>query len=481
MVAVGSAQALSQVLSICTLPVLSRYFSPTAFGTYTLFLGVCAVAAVFAGLRYETAIVLPRSRRTATALSILVLTIGVLAAALVLLTAVLGLVFPGLSMVAAIGVPAAASVCVGTVQRIAVAWLNRQQEYAWFGLVQFSGVLATLVSQFVLLAHGIAEEQALVWGSVAGQIGATMLGAVVLLARPQPQPAPPLTASIPRIVAAAVAYRRFPKYMLMYGLSSTLRDRVVQFTLGAFCGTDVLGKFAMATRIMGAPNSLIYAAANPVLLSYASRVPRDQVAENGARLVEALALFLAPIFIFFCFNAAVLMHLILGAKWGGVEHYAVLLAAPYFAWSVTAWLDRLFDVYNKQLAALQIDIVYTMALCSVVYALANPRSPIVAVAGFAVVFVTYEVVWTFLAYRVTGLETRQLRRPLYAVLLSVPIFLILGYATSSLAGLLERTIAFFICQVVIVAAYLRFFGGATTIKELFARPGIAEKGVRALQ
>ena len=65
-----------QLLIVGSLPTYSRFFDPAAYGEYLVFVGAIGVLGVFAGVRYDSAIVLPRSDRLAAALSVLVMLIA---------------------------------------------------------------------------------------------------------------------------------------------------------------------------------------------------------------------------------------------------------------------------------------------------------------------------------------------------------------------------------------------------------------------
>lgn len=57
--------AFSQVLGVITLPILTRLFSPEAFGEFGLFVSITGVLSVVVCMRYELAIVLPKEEKDA--------------------------------------------------------------------------------------------------------------------------------------------------------------------------------------------------------------------------------------------------------------------------------------------------------------------------------------------------------------------------------------------------------------------------------
>lgn len=66
-----SGTALAQLIPILLQPVLRRYYSPETFGAYSVYLSIIGILYVLSSLRYEMAIVLPKSDKTAVNLLVL--------------------------------------------------------------------------------------------------------------------------------------------------------------------------------------------------------------------------------------------------------------------------------------------------------------------------------------------------------------------------------------------------------------------------
>src|SRR5579863_4080621 len=80
--ALGALTATGQLIIVGSLPTYSALFDPGAYGEYLVFVGAVGVLGVFAGVRYDSAIVLPRSDRLAAGLFVLVMLIAALVAVL---------------------------------------------------------------------------------------------------------------------------------------------------------------------------------------------------------------------------------------------------------------------------------------------------------------------------------------------------------------------------------------------------------------
>ena len=73
----GALTAAGQLLIIGSLPAYSKIFDPGMYGEYVIFVGAYTVISVLAGVRYDSAIVLPRSDARAATLSALVMLIAI--------------------------------------------------------------------------------------------------------------------------------------------------------------------------------------------------------------------------------------------------------------------------------------------------------------------------------------------------------------------------------------------------------------------
>ena len=67
----ASGTAVSQLITIVAIPLISRLFDPDEFGVAALFLSIVTLLSVVATLRFEKAIVLPKSDDTAVNLFML--------------------------------------------------------------------------------------------------------------------------------------------------------------------------------------------------------------------------------------------------------------------------------------------------------------------------------------------------------------------------------------------------------------------------
>lgn len=467
---VTAGNALGQILQLLMLPLLSSLAPPAAFGAYTIFLGAGGIASIFAGLRYDSAIVLPRGEEKARALVLIVVVLAFgTAVVFLLLTYVAALAVRGSELAGVLqpmGLALCCSILLSAMLRVSNAWLSREFRFALMGVTQFLAATTTVGLQLLMLSSGVETVSALIWGSVFGQAAAVLLAGIPML-----PVFSKLVISGPSwalVAEAAREYKAFPKYMIAYGLNSTLRERLIHFILGGFAGADVLGRFAMAQRLVSAPHSLLYSGISPVLYAHASRADRPIVGASGARLIELASVMLVAPYVFFASGAETIVQHGFGQKWDGTQDYIRILAIPFLILSCTGFLDRLFDAYRNQRVSLQLELGGSVIILSIVFVLAATGFSHAAVVGFAVLFGAYELVWTFVVYRANDLPLDLLRRPAilacaYFVAASIAVLLLAGIRETHLQAALAIT-----TYAVMIILYLRFLSGWVEIRRLFS-------------
>ena len=483
---IGSRAALlaacgiaSQFAIIASLPLLARLYAPAAMGVYTLFVGALAIASVPAGLRYESALVLPREDPVASALAGLVLGLaGAVMASCVAVSllcwAWLREPYPGLGWIEA-GVALALATFLGAAQRVQVAWYTRDQRFGLVGLGQVLLNAGIVVVQLLLGLAGFVSARFLIWGHVA----AVTLSAA-LLAVPLAGPA------FSRLVSgwsarafrsSAKRYRRFPKYMVAYGLAGQLRERLFHAMLAAGAGVAQVGQFGLAARLTGAPDTLAYASISPVFYTFASRNAASAVGRITASLIEMLSVALGLPFLVVAIESRAIVELLLGPQWDVAAGYLAWLALPMYVLAVTCWIDRLFDVYGRQKYGLWLEGGFFAVITLQSASLFVAGHPGLVVPMFAMTSTVYYLLYARVAIRTSRLVLGDLRRVVAVTAGALSV----GGATWSVlpAGwpAYGRLLAYFGAYLALVLAWLAV-GGRSRVFDVFgARRASATVGV----
>jgi O-antigen/teichoic acid export membrane protein len=467
----GALTAAGQLLIVGTLPLYSRTFDPSAYGEYIVFVGAYTVVSVLAGIRYDSAIVLPRNDGLALALSSLVLCIGLAVSALLALLTSLTVSFGWLAdhwetLAARFGYGLAVATAVGTMMRCLSGWCIRRGRFLLMGWGQFIFSLVTVVAQ-LSFARLSSEFSALVWGYVCA-LGCQVACLALFWVRPgNAVQSGSRAVSLRSMALVARKYRRFPTYMVGYALASSVRDRLIQVVLALGSGAAAVGRFGLAYRVVFAPNSLLYSAISPVFFAIASRGSRAEVGRFAAGLVEATFVFLVVPYAAFAIEAPALTDALLSEKWRGTGPYLQALAAPALLLAATCWLDRAFDSFRQQRVAFALEATFTLVSVAVVGATSHFAAPTMVAwtfGGFALIYYWVYFLTTFVA---CGFSLEQFRRACGSAALAAIAALILGAATHQLGSWPLRLAAYALLMTAIIAAWIRMRGGADILRALF--------------
>lgn len=464
----GALTAAGQLLIIGSLPTYSKIFDPGTYGEYVIFVGAYAVVSVLAGLRYDSAIVLPRNDGVASALSTLVMLIALLLSAsiagLTLLTSTFGFTPDHWAAIGInFGYGLAAATAVGALQRCLTGWCVRSSRFLLMGCAQFVFCLVTVIAQLSLV-RVLGQLPALIWGYVCALGFQTACLAGFGSYRWHPLWA--LEDPLRGIKLVARKYRRFPTYMVGYALASSARDRLIQVVLGLGAGAAVVGRFGLAYRVVFAPNSLVYGAVSPVFFAIASRGTRLSVGPFAAGLVEAAFVALVVPYSAFAIEAPALTDAVLSPKWHGTGPYLQALAGPALLLATTCWLDRAFDSFRRQSVAFSLEASFTVISVLLVGYLSRRIDAVSVVWVFGGLALAYYWIYFLSTFVACGFPLSDFRRACANGLLALGAALMFGALVHQISALSLRVPAYAVVLAAVIGIWIRFRGGADILRLL---------------
>ncbi|HEX2220723.1 MAG TPA: lipopolysaccharide biosynthesis protein [Gemmatimonadales bacterium] len=396
----ASGTAVAQLLLVLAVPVLTRLYTPADYGVLAVYSSTLAVLVVLASLRYEAAIPLPDDERTAG--SLLVLTLGILAAMAALVSMLVWLL--GDAFVTAVNVPAlrpylwlipAGFVGAGAYQMLSY-WAIRHREFRRVARTRLSQGGGQVVVQ-IALGIGGAGALGLIVGDLVGRVaGAGGLALAALRRRPVEGVTPA------SIRAVATRYRRFPLLTTWSGLFNIGSLQLASIVFSAAFGAAAAGLYAISFKVLVLPTMLVAQAVGQVFLSRAARLTAEPA--HLRRLTErtALGLFAAglPAFLTVALAGPQLFAVVLGREWEESGRYAQVLA-PWFAlWLVSNPLSGLLSVREWQGSALAFsafELVLRLGALLVGAARGSPMLAVALLSAGGVIIATVSIVRFLLA------------------------------------------------------------------------------------
>jgi len=361
----GSSFAL--LLSYLSQPLLTRLYTPEAFGVMDAFVALSSVLFVASTLRYEDALLLPKEEAEARGLLRLCL--------LILLgmgVAWWAFSFWGAALIRHLGgdtllpwmfwlTPTLWLMGSG---RLAELWLMRREH---FRTLSAGIALRTLSTTAVRLAAGILPIQSgaggLIGGFLAGHLSVLLFYGWRLHRHGTRTAAetPPLRSLIRR-------YQRFPLFTLPAALLNALSMRLPFLLLLTFFDAYVLGLFGRAFMVLSVPLNLLSGATGQVFFARAAELRRQEqsLAPLTARVVRPLLqLGLYPTLLLIVLGPE-LFAFVFGEPWRQAGLYARWIAPWILLAGIASPMSRLFDVLERQraelAASLLLFVLQTLAL-----------------------------------------------------------------------------------------------------------------------
>jgi O-antigen/teichoic acid export membrane protein len=401
---------LSQVLLALAAPLLTRLYTPADFGAYAVLLALVNFIAVVASLRYETAIVLPRTERQAANLAVLSLAAVLIVATLSGFAAALawwGLgSLRGVHFSAALAALVPFSVAALGVQQVTKIWLMRAH--------LFGAVTVMLVLQSVVMI-GLQVGAALAWGSDAFYLAsASVLAAAAASLAALPalwgerlgRLRPAISAR--RLAAVAQRYRRFPLYTAPYSFVAQISQRGPVLLLAVLGSAAATGGFALAQRIIYLPITVVVLSLSQAFYRRAAgRLHEPQSHELIRRVLVASVLIVGPAFAVTAFDMKAIFAFLFGENWREAGGYGSWLALASFVAFLTYWLDRVYDMLGRQRLALALELTLNVTSLSlfalVLYLTKNAQY---AVMALALTIALYATIYLAITLRIAGVAPR---------------------------------------------------------------------------
>ncbi|MDR2997030.1 MAG: lipopolysaccharide biosynthesis protein [Microbacterium sp.] len=403
-----SGTVAAQVVSLLALPLLSRIYAPADFGVFSFVLAVTAVLAPIAGLRLETAAMLPQD------------TTGVRAIVRACMTSIIlfacGTVVV-IELIRALG---------GIDATVDFPYLG-----VWVGVLVLLTALFSLMSQLALRDHryqsvaartllqssGTAVSQ-LGFGLVLRNAGGLLLGhaigraiGIIPLWRETRQYFGAVSTDARRNVWRD--YWRFPAVFAPSALLNALGTQAPVIFVVAWFGVDAGGQVGMAERIVGLPLVLVGAAAGQVLEAEVAKRLREGA--QGMRSiywrVSAMLGGLAAIAALgFGILGGWLVPILLGAQWQDAGAAVQIMAMAAGIRLVGSPLSKFILLYQRSLANTVLDLVRVLLVGGAFAATMLLKMPLFPALWliYTALALTYLITWVY-GLVLTGRAPEQLR------------------------------------------------------------------------
>lgn len=345
-----SASVLAQLIAILFIPILTRIYSPSTFGVFTLYMAAVNILFVFSSGQYEQAIFLPRSKKAAANIWLLSMICTLVVSALLVL--LIGLVtafdmsfgpeIPGnLLWMIPIHLIAMKTYTSGTYL------LLRESQSKYVARLKVGVALFTSGFQLLLAFVTDALGLGLVLGAALAQLVvafATLWIVHEMNWFKQPD------FKLNRIIWATKKYIKYPAFNATFSVLDQGRIAIIPWMLALSFPLDMVGEYGLAERIVVLPTALVGIAVSQLYFRHLAEIHNSHIGMRPFFLGVSSLLFLLslPWVLLIWTWGPELISWFFGSNWANTGTIvAVLVIKSLFELSVSPLIVS-FNVIDKQ-------------------------------------------------------------------------------------------------------------------------------------
>ncbi len=396
-----SGTAIAQFVSIASLPVLSRLYTPDDFGVFALFMSISSIIALLLAGRYELAINLPKSDKGG--LNVLGLSLKlnlIISVILLLLSIILYFVFDyffeenNILKKWLIFIPFIGSFL--NIGKIFQNWFVRKKH---FKLISYSKVINSVVNNGVAILLGLLALGA--WGIFLGNL----FGLIVLL-----------------LFLAVLFYRNYnkdfkqinkeemsllsrkyidlPRVNSFQSLIDAFQIQGITYLMAIFFSNTEIGLYAMTLRILQAPLFFIISSVTQVFYQKASELYNHKVDIKPLikKTIKKTLLIALPLIIIVMVFAPSAFALVFGEQWREAGMFARILAPWIFLDFIRIPISQVPIIVGKQKKQLMLSLITNLiVILAMIYTgvLHEIRTGLILISTFQALYVIGIVMWIY--------------------------------------------------------------------------------------
>jgi lipopolysaccharide exporter len=355
-----------QLVHILFAPVITRLYSPEDMGILAVFVSLSTTAAVFATLRYEMAVMLPREQKDGLNLVSLSLFIAL---SMSVIIGILTFTFRD-RIAGVLGRPDVSSWLM--LFPLAVFWLAVQQVFRLWRIREGQFRKTALSSVFQAGVDNLVKAgSALVLyagsgGLIAGYLAGILTADWILAWRVRFPEKQGVLDRLERMLFLGAKYKAFPVYNSWSTLMNALSIHSPALLLAFLFGPGVAGLYALTHRILKIPSRILGQAVSQSLFKeLVEKRTRGLpvfplVFKTSATLLVLASLPLAGLML----TGEGLFLFVFGSEWGKSGRYAAVMAPWIAAQFVASSVSTVFPALerNRFYAALQLMLAVAVAL-----------------------------------------------------------------------------------------------------------------------
>jgi len=358
---------MAQVVLLAFIPILTRLYTPTEFGNYSLFFILSTIIGSVSSLRYEQAIMLPKSDRDAQVLLFIsaLLTVGIsliLAMVLILFYDFFLDYFNNLSYLVWL-LPF--SVLVTGLVQIFNSYSTRNKFYKKMAEVKVIESITTVGTQ------GISRYFLALDGLIVGKFLSNIYTLYLLTSYHLKKQTLQLKYFTKRRTKANLKrHENFPKYFTMATFLNSISQNIPILLFSTLFSPAVAGFYALTHRILQAPIQLVANSTRSVFYQKASQMyaNREDIRPLYLSTTKGLIkLFILPFFIILLFGEEI-FSLLFGEEWATSGMIAQITIIWFFFTFINPPVTVMYNILNQQKVQLIFQVIGLISRALAIYA-----------------------------------------------------------------------------------------------------------------
>lgn len=353
---------LAQIIAIASAPIITRLYGADAFGLSALFASLVGTIAAIACLRYELAIMLPKTDEEAAN----VLALSLLIASIISLILVPIIWLFGDYLISLLNAPQLRPYLWFVPLMVFLSgsfsainyWNSRKRQFGRLSRTQVARAATTTGTQLGAGFAGYASGGTLIAAGIIGQAVAT--STLGYQAWRSDKKRFWNSVNWQGMALGSRRYRDFPKIDIWSALINTLSLQLPVFILSAYFSATIVGFYSLGMVILSFPASLIGSAMAQVFFQRASEAineSKDKLTLVVEQVVKQLITIGIFPFLLLSIVGADLFTIVFGPAWSEAGVYAQILSFWILTVFIASPISMIFTVMKKLRMFLVFNIV----------------------------------------------------------------------------------------------------------------------------
>lgn len=335
--------AIAQLIPILITPFLTRLYSPDDIGFLSIYVSYITIGSIISTLRYDQALLLPRSNKVSLDLFIFILFFSIffffLSGFILLIMYLFDFHLSGLPYFIMFLIPFA--VLLQSILQSYSVFINRSKKYKQIAISKITQNSVNSTGQLVLFSSNFGLYFARIFGLLSALVYYFIFDKIHLFR---------VEISFKRIKENILKYKDFPFYSFPNALLNSSSNQLPMLILGYFFNASFLGFFSLSQRMISAPLGIFTSSLSQVFYKKTTDIIHSNdklypfVKKTYFQLFK-IAIF--PFFFLFVLSPELFSY-IFGSEWEVSGVYARYLIPWYFLVFLNSPITSIINVLNKQ-------------------------------------------------------------------------------------------------------------------------------------